>query len=183
MFQKILVAIAPSKTARYPFETALNLATSKTSLMLLHVLFSETKSDLEASPPLPVEDFLGRNSSSSNTGRRQQQNIADAGLELLQLQAEIANALGIATTYAQVSGVPGLAICDFARTWEADLIVIGQQKNSGLPKLFPEDTSGYVTRHAPCSVLMVRSPVEPREPIIYAQPRSYVTSNPFRRTD
>lgn len=183
MFQRILVAITPSQTARYQFETALNLSTSKTSLMLLHVLFFEAVRDLDASSPLFVNQFLERNSSNSATHYRSEQNIADAGLELLQLQAEIANALGITTEYAQVSGIPGLVICDFASVWEADLIVIGNRKHSGLQELFPKDTSNYVTRHAPCSVLTVRSPAETRDPITHSQQGNYVTSVSFDRRD
>jgi len=179
MFQRILVVITPSKTARYPFETALNLATGQTSLMLLHVLFSKVEKALEVFKPLPINYFLSRSSSGSNAYHRQEQTIADAGLELLQLQTEIANALGITTAYAQISGIPGLVICDFAYTWEANLIVIGQQKDSGLPELFPGDTSGYVTRHAPCSVLTVRSPVEAHQPIIDLQQHGYTISHFF----
>lgn len=179
MFQRILVAITPSKTARYQFETAVNLATKKTSLMLLHVLFSEIERGLEVPNSLLVNQFLERNSSSSNTYHRQEQDITDAGLELLQLQTEIANALGIPTAYAQVSGVPSLVICDFAIIWEADLIVIGKRRHSGLHGFCLTDTSNYVTRHAPCSVLTVRSPLEERDPIIHPQQNSYVASSPF----
>ncbi|MDX2239330.1 MAG: universal stress protein [Leptolyngbyaceae cyanobacterium bins.302] len=178
MFQRILVAITPSKTARYQFETALNLATCKTSLMLLHVLFSETENDLEIPELLSVHRFLKRSGKLGNNPRGEQ-DIANAGLELLQLQTEIANAVGISTEYAQVPGIPSLAICDFAIIWEADLIIIGKEKHSDSQECFPTNTSNYVTRYAPCSVLTVQSPLEGHVPTIYAQQHNYAARSRF----
>lgn len=178
MFQRILVAITPSQTARYQFETALNLATKKTSLMLLHVLFTETENNLETPESLSIHCFIKGSGRSGNRTRRKQ-DIANAGLELLQLQTEIANALGISTEYAQASGVPGLVICDFASIWEADLVVIGKGKHSSLHELFLADTSNYVTRHAPCSVLTVKSPIEGHAQITHTQKRDYAIGSYF----
>jgi nucleotide-binding universal stress UspA family protein len=52
---------------------------------------------------------------------------------------------------------PYLAICETARERKADLIIIGTHGFSGLKHLFLGSTAERVIRHAPCSVLTVRT--------------------------
>jgi nucleotide-binding universal stress UspA family protein len=47
-----------------------------------------------------------------------------------------------------------------AREWEADLIVVGSENRSALGRLFLGSVSSRVLHHAPCSVLIARSPAE-----------------------
>jgi nucleotide-binding universal stress UspA family protein len=54
-------------------------------------------------------------------------------------------------------GVPWEAICAAARDTGADLIVVGSHGYSTLDR-FLGTTAAKVVNHAPCSVLVVRSP-------------------------
>jgi nucleotide-binding universal stress UspA family protein len=54
-------------------------------------------------------------------------------------------------------GVPWQAICEMARTLEADLVVIGSHGYAGFDRLLGT-TAGKVVNHARCSVLVVREP-------------------------
>jgi universal stress protein F len=54
-------------------------------------------------------------------------------------------------------GVPWQAICETARTLEADLIVIGSHGYAGFDRLLGT-TAAKVVNHAHCSVLVVREP-------------------------
>jgi nucleotide-binding universal stress UspA family protein len=54
-------------------------------------------------------------------------------------------------------GSPWQAICDMARTVEADLIVIGSHGYAGFDRLLGT-TAAKVVNHAHCSVVVVREP-------------------------
>lgn len=56
-----------------------------------------------------------------------------------------------------VIGAPWQAICEVARTAEADLVVIGSHGYSGFDRLLGT-TAAKVVNHAPCTVLVVREP-------------------------
>lgn len=47
-------------------------------------------------------------------------------------------------------------ICKLAKSWEADLIVVGHQGMSPLQELARGSVSNYVMHYAPCSVLTIQ---------------------------
>lgn len=51
-------------------------------------------------------------------------------------------------------------ICELARNWNADLIILGRRGRTGLSELLLGSVSNYVLHHAPCSVLTVQQPKE-----------------------
>ena len=53
---------------------------------------------------------------------------------------------------------PRHAIVDAARSWKADVIVIGSHGRRGLDRLLLGSVAESVVRHAPCSVHIVRVP-------------------------
>lgn len=55
-------------------------------------------------------------------------------------------------------GVPWQAVCEMARTLEAELVVIGSHGYFGFDRLLGT-TAGKVVNHAHCSVLVVREPL------------------------
>ena len=55
-----------------------------------------------------------------------------------------------------IAGRIGRAIVDRARTWSADLIVLGTHDRQGLTRLFPGATSAIVAKRAHCSVRVAR---------------------------
>ncbi|MEM7592653.1 MAG: universal stress protein, partial [Cyanobacteria bacterium P01_A01_bin.83] len=52
-------------------------------------------------------------------------------------------------------GQPAQQICESAKEWQADLIVIGSHGRKGLNELIVGSVSNYVSHHVPCAVLLV----------------------------
>lgn len=156
MFQKILVAIDHSSISKQAFEQALALAKlTEANLMLLHVLSYEE----EGSPRIPVltgfDSYPGMiRTQALELYQQQWENYESQGLAMLRSRAQEAADLGVRVEFTQTPGSPGRAICDLARTWGADLILVGRRGRSGLSELFLGSVSNYVLHHAPCSVLI-----------------------------
>lgn len=63
---------------------------------------------------------------------------------------------GFRTTSAVVQGDARQNILDQATVWEADLIVLGSHGRTGVTRVLLGSVSDSVSRHAPCSVAIVR---------------------------
>jgi len=74
----------------------------------------------------------------------------------LQDQCEFATRHGIPTEWDSRQGEPGAQICNLAKTWQADLIILGRRGRSGLTEMLLGSVSNYVLHHAPCSVFVVQ---------------------------
>jgi nucleotide-binding universal stress UspA family protein len=159
MFQKILVAIDHSEPSPQAFEAAITLAkTLNAQMMLINVL-----SPLEANYPSPLYSTRAAYPIAPESMQlyvQQWQAIEQDGLEFLRSQTEVATAAGIPTEFTQALGDPGHAICNLAKAWGANLIVIGRRGYKGLGELFIGSVSNYVMHHAPCSVLTVQGTVD-----------------------
>ena len=159
MFQKILVAIDRSPLSDRVFERSLALAKLlNANLMLLHVL----SADEEGSPQLPITSTSFRESAFADgvafeVYQNQWQQFEQQGLKFLEAHSQTATEAGVNTEFTQTSGRPGSVICEVAKTWGADLIVVGRRGRSGLSEFFLGSVSNYVLHHAPCEVLTVSS--------------------------
>jgi nucleotide-binding universal stress UspA family protein len=143
MFQKILVALDSSQLGKYVFEEALSLAkATNASLMLLHVLSDAEVGNWEHQT---LDEHLDR----IELYRQQ-------GLELLQSSSAIASQAGVSAEVTQIPGSAPAEICALAKSWGADLIVVGHRGLSGLQELFAGSISNYVMHYAPCSVWTVQ---------------------------
>jgi nucleotide-binding universal stress UspA family protein len=156
MFKKILVALDRSEVGQKVFDQALSLAKlTQASLMLLHVLSPEE----EGSPYVPMvsnfDYYPGLSSQSFEFYQKQWETFKDKGLQMLQSYCAEANTANISTEFTQNLGNPGRIICDLARSYDADLIVMGRRGRSGLTELFLGSVSNYVLHHAHCSVHIV----------------------------
>lgn len=156
MFKKILVALDDSAMSQSVFEQALELAkVMNATLMLNHVLmlvddgFADYPMGVDAFYPRLHEDVVKRHL--DTLGR-----IEKEGLERLKRLTDQATAQGVRTEFTQSVGDPGSRICALARTWEAELIVVGRRGRTGLSEWFLGSVSNYVLHHAPCSVLTVQ---------------------------
>ena len=164
MYNKILVAIDRSSASRDVFENGVYLAkTTGASLMLLHVLKNEEKDN--TSPSIDSEPKGGRLDSSileaydrhwHELERQQQQR-----LEVMRSLTEEATTAGVNTEFIQTLGDPGETNCNLAKTWSADLIVVGSRGLTGIKEMLLGSVSNYVTHHAPCSVLIVLKTANP----------------------
>lgn len=158
MFKRILVALDNSPLRGAVFEKASALAGAmQADLMLLHVL-----SAYEAgSPGIPLRSYHAYYPILDDTSwelyQERWSSFERRGLELLQRDVAAATAAGIRAEFTQTGGEPSVVICDVARTWAADLIVVGSRGRSGLSELLMGSISNYVMHHAPCSVLVVHN--------------------------
>ena len=161
MFQKILVAMDCSAMGKPVFDRALSLGESMgASFKQLHVLFVGEEADLELLAPSIWGYGSAPDEPAFDIHHKQLKAFEMKGLELLRSHTEEARAADVRVESAQILGSPGRTICDTAQTWGADLIVIGSRGLYGPSELQLGNVSNYVTRHAPCSVLIVHSQAE-----------------------
>ena len=166
MFNKILVAIDHSPASQKVFDTALSIAkANQTTLMLLHVLSTEEETSPAMSPYFvqPKDRCIHVNPQiirrANELYEQEWEVFKQKGLELLRFYAQQASKAGILAEFSQITGHPSSTICDFALSCQADLIILGRRGHSGLKELFLGSVSNYVIHHAPCSTLLVQTPV------------------------
>ena len=161
MINKILVAVDFSPKTKPVLDSAISLAkTTEATLMLLHVI-SEVESDY---PISSITDYYPVVFEADRYQVYQEKltEYKQKGLDFLQnLQAK-ATAEGINTEYTQLIGNPGQEICQAAAKSQADLIIVGSRGLKGFKEMFLGSVSNYVTHHAPCSVFIVRTEIEPQ---------------------
>lgn len=158
MINKILVAIDTSDKNKTVFNSAISMAKSTgASLMLLRVL-SEEDSDYPTFPTYVYYQIL--NDIENGVFQESWQQYEQQGINFLSELTEQARQAGIDTEYTQISGIIGWEICELARDWSADLIMVGSRGLKGLKEMFLGSVSNYVTHHAPCSVLIVRADMD-----------------------
>jgi nucleotide-binding universal stress UspA family protein len=160
-FHKILVAIDNSQLSHSVFAAALELAKSnKAAIMLLHCVTTDMVA--EATPPIALETTLPLGL--VNTDYQTQQILLEKQIEeaqaLLKGYREEAMSHGVPTQSDYQVGEAGDQLCEVAKDWGADLIVVGRQGHTGLKEALLGSVSNHVVHHAPCSVLVIQQ-VEP----------------------
>jgi len=157
MFKRILVAVDRSELSEGVFQGALQVAKAmQAEMMILHVLSQEEPGAPE--PPM----ILGMDYSSALSAElwqsyREQCAIFEQNqMNYLRSLAEKATEEGVRAECNLSYGSPGRVICALARSWKADLIVVGRRGHSGLSELFLGSVSNYVLHRAPCSVLTIQ---------------------------
>lgn len=135
-YRKIFVAVDPSPAASVVFEKALELAKKDAaSLMVFHCAELGARltypSEIEAKTEQAQEVLLSYEQKSKDQG----------------ISIEFSH---------RVAGNPGGAICDVARVWGADLIVIGRRGYQGFTEVLLGSVSNHVVHNAHCSVLVVQ---------------------------
>lgn len=170
MFNKILVAMDSSATGRFVFEQALQLAKiHQAQMMLVHVVsLSEETTDIPLPPHMNPVFYPPGPELDATAWHEQWEAFQQHGVE--QLKSRVAQAMraGIQSEFTQLVSQPGEGICHVAKTWGADLILIGNRGRAGLSEFFLGSVSNYVLHHAPCAVLTLKVPV--------AAPRSALVS-------
>ena len=153
MFSKILVAIDDSASSQSVFEQALALAKlHKSRLMALHVLMA-------ADNLYPGDPYFGITEVAMRAYWERWQNRQQEGINRLKALEIEAIAIGIEMEFTQSVGDPSRMICELAKTWESDLIVVGRRGVSGVSEFFGGSVSNYVLHHAPCHVLTLQDNV------------------------
>ena len=157
MINKILIAVDRTQNNKLVFNTAVSLAKATgANLMLLHIL-SQKEPDYPIAPTYTYYPIIEE--TSYETYQQEYAKYVQHGIEFLKNLTEEATAAGVPTEFTQLAGNRGRLICELANNWSVDLIIVGSRGLKGLKEMFLGSVSNYVTHHAPCSVLIVRQPV------------------------
>lgn len=161
MLQKILIAIGESADSDQILASGLMLAEKVgAQVMLLHVLnplmphgFNTMSSPLVGGvlpmvSEVAIEQYL-----------KEWKNYEQQGIDRLESYAKQATARGITAEILQNYGDSGPMICEAAKNWSAEAIVMGRNQKSSLSEILLGSVSNYVLHHAPCSVMVVQLPV------------------------
>jgi nucleotide-binding universal stress UspA family protein len=157
MYQKILVAVDQSETSQYVFEQGVFLAkASDAELMLLHVLspledpylspvFTQPDSIYPSVQTAPIDSYM-----------REWEELKKQRLDWLRSLSDTAINAGVKAGFTQNLGDAGRIICEVARNWPADLIIVGRRGRTGISEFLLGSVSNYALHHAPCSMLIVQ---------------------------
>ncbi|MBD2346462.1 universal stress protein [Anabaena subtropica] len=157
MFNKILVALNHNEMGQQVFEKALSLATATNAeLLLLHVI-SPFDDDYLNAAAMETQSFYGTSQTrNADYYMGRWETLKQEGINFLTLLNNQAIAKGVTSDFTQELGDPSRLICEIARSWNADLIILGRRGLHGLSELLLGSVSNYVLHHAPCSVLTVQ---------------------------
>ena len=160
MFHRILIAIDSSDMSQHVVDEAISLAkTSDANLMLLHVLNPLDEQYVDPMFVQPTILYPEYQAQKHEKHIKDWEKLKEDRLNWLRSQCEQAKKTGLVIEYSQYTGEASRTICDVARNWGADLIIIGRRGRRGLTEFFLGSVSNYVLHHAPCSVLIVQGPV------------------------
>ena len=162
MYQRILVALGNEEAIdQKVLSEAIAIAVpSQGALNLIHVLLPP-----ESGYPNPMYMTADGMHSAVNVDAFQMyigqwQTEQQANQKVLDTQVnQIQKEHGVATEWTQAVGDPGRQICQVAKEWQADLIVMGRHSRSGISELWIGSVSNYVMHHAGCSVIVVQAPL------------------------
>lgn len=160
MVSRILVALDDTAHAQTLLNQAMAMAEKfSAQLLLLSVLSPIDLQPLGLQPGgLGIEGFFPiLNEQSLQQYSKEWQAYASQKLTQLQQRQQQALDRGIGAECQQTEGDPGARICEIAAAWDADMIITGRNRRSGLSELFLGSTSNYVLHHAPCSVWVIQA--------------------------
>ncbi len=169
MLNRILVAMDNSSSSQQVFDEAVSLAkATDANLMVLHVLspLDEQYVDpLFLQPSILYPQLQGNNSKYANDWEKLKQDR----FNWLRYLCEQATQLGIKAEYSLNIGEASRMICDIARNWQADVIVIGRRGRRGISELLMGSVSNYVLHHGHCSVFTVQGIASEEEKVEQTQ--------------
>lgn len=156
MFNKVLVALDNSDQRQRILDHALTLAQgTHAQLMLTHVLSAYEKD----SPGIPIRSYQAYypvlDEATWKIYQQRWQEFEATRLAQLQQDIETAQKMGIQAEHSLLTGEAAAVICNVAKSWNADLIIVGSHGRKGLGELLLGSVSNHVMHHAPCSVLVV----------------------------
>lgn len=156
MFKKVLIALDPTEPDQKLLKKGYDLAKSlNAQLMLLSVLIPEGDNAFTISDFGALADSFNLND--WNLFQESYRAYKTKNANLLGQLKQQASDRGISTELAQKFGSPGRVICELAKAWQSDLIMVGSHQRTGLSELILGSISNYVMHHAPCSVLVVHA--------------------------
>jgi nucleotide-binding universal stress UspA family protein len=151
-YHKILVALDRSSQTEAIFETALLTAKQNNAALMLFYCLPVVDPGMTPYSNLYGEDLI--NFSQSLHAKLEKD--ANEARQWLSEYGQKATEQGVSTEWDYKVGEAGHLICEQARTWDADLIVIGRRGLRGFAEMFLGSVSNYVIHHSRCSVLVVQ---------------------------
>ena len=145
MYDKILVPVDGSDTAKLGLDEAIKVAKAQGSTLRLVNVVNDLVAFAGPEVAVYSEDLV--------------KNLQARGRAILSEAQQAARAQGIEaeTQCIEVTGAPaGEAIVAEARDWHADLIVLGTHGRRGIRRLALGSDAEYIARSAPVPVLLVR---------------------------
>jgi nucleotide-binding universal stress UspA family protein len=156
MFGKILLALGNSAESQEILSAGLTLAEKfDAEVLLLHIINPMSPTGFS---PLVGGMFPIVNDVAIEQYAKEWHEYELRGIEQLQTYATQAKDRGIRVEVSQNFGNSGSMICEVAKNWSADAIVMGRNQKSTLSEIFLGSTSNYVLHHAPCSVMVIQLP-------------------------
>ncbi len=156
-FQKILVAIDDSQLSHSVFSAGLELARSQqAAIKLFYCLVPEMLAEPAVPTTLDLTVQPGLMSNDYQTQQILMQKQTEDAQALLKRYAEAAQSQGVLVESDCQVGEVGHQICEVARDWVADLIVVGRRGRGGLKEVLLGSVSNHVVHHAHCSVLVIQ---------------------------
>ncbi len=157
-FQRILAGLDYSSLSQAVFEHALELAqVHQAKLLLFHCLTA----DMVTTPP-PFSGELGLSPHLVNQAYQSHYISLEQQIRLtrhwLNQYYETARRQGIEVEFDHCIADPGQGLCQAAKAWNADLIVLGRRGRKGLTEILLGSVSNYVLHHADCAVLAIQAP-------------------------
>lgn len=154
-YQKILVALDRSSQSDAIFENALLTAKQNNAALMLFYCLPVVEPGMTPYSNLYGEELI--NFSQSLHAKLEKD--TDEARQWLSEYCQKATEQGVPTEWDYKVGEAGPLICEVARNWEADLIIIGRRGLRGLAEVFLGSVSNYVIHHSLCSVLVVQGTV------------------------
>ena len=151
LYQRILVPVDGSSTAKAGLEEALKIASDqRAKLRILHVVddWLLMSPDASGAPTAPAAE--ARRAAGDSVLDAADTRARDAGMEVETVLIE------------EMGYRAGEVIVRQASEWPADLIVCGTHGRRGMRRLVLGSDAEYVLRHTPVPILLVRAP-EPQE--------------------
>ncbi|NJL60728.1 MAG: universal stress protein [Methylacidiphilales bacterium] len=157
MFKKILVAVENNQIGNLVFDEALALAkATNASLMLVHVMSPYSDRNINPISMDPYSFYPAMHSEALAQTLKQWDSLKQENLDFLRVLCSTAASEGVTAEFTQNLGDPGRIICEMARNWQAEVIILGRRGRAGLSEFFLGSVSNYVLHHAPCSVLAIQ---------------------------
>ncbi len=157
MLQKILIATGDSLESVEVFKSGLILAEKYgAQISILHVLNLFQNGFEAVGSPFMGGTYPMMNDLAIQQYQKELQDREQQGMERLESYAKQAIARNIKAEIFQNLGDAGRTICETAKNYSADVIVMGRNQKSMLSEIFLGSTSNYVLHHAHCSVFVIQ---------------------------
>jgi nucleotide-binding universal stress UspA family protein len=141
---KILLAIDDSKFSEAATQALIRqMRTEQAEVCVLHIV----------EPLLPVPEFRRADLEGLKAS---EQELRRRGQELIGLAEQLLHKAGFKAHTRLRDGDPRVEIIDHAAEWGADLIILGSHGRKGLNRFLMGSVAEFVSRHAYCSVEIVR---------------------------